>query len=93
MGKSRRCRQRAHGFFRDCGWTALDSQTKVRWLNSKQKQQGFSKLLRAHKGEEGPGKTSAHKDCWRSYISLYLFVTACSVLYKLSSRACNFGMG
>ena len=77
-----------------------DSQTKVRWLNSKQKQQGFSKLLRAHKGEEDPGKTSAHKDCWKSYISyiksyisLYLFVTVCSVLYKLSSRACNFGMG
>ena len=56
--------------------------TREEWRNSsrkneeaepKQKQQSFSKLLRAHKGKEGPGKTTAHKDCWRSYIrSLHL---------------------
>ena len=38
-----------------------DSQTKARWLNSKQKQQCFSKLLSAQKGEEGPGETTAQR--------------------------------
>ena len=61
MGKPRQGTGREHvAFLGTVDGLLWDSQTKVRWLNSKQKQQSFSKLLRAHKGKESISTESKH---------------------------------